>query len=70
MGKQPGQMVVIMKVNISKTKKKDTELLFGAMERNILENGRQENNMDKEFIFPLMERKEKVFGKMGNVFRG
>ena len=70
MGKQPGQMVVIMKVNISKTKKKVTGLIIGMMEKNLLEIGRQENNMDKEFIFPLMERKEKVFGKMGNVFRG
>ena len=36
----------------------------GVMGKNILENGKEENNMVKEFMFLLKEKKGKVYGKM------
>ena len=70
MVKQHGQTVVITKVNTLKIKKKVKALLYGAMGKNILANGKQGNRMGKEFIFHQMESKEREFGKMESVFNG
>ena len=54
-----------MKVNIDLESLMDMELSFGAMEGNILENGKKVKKMVLEFIFPLMNNiVMKVNGKM------
>jgi hypothetical protein len=43
---------------------KDKELLYGVMEENILGNGKMVDNMAEEYLFYLMESKEKENGLM------
>ncbi len=44
--------------------------ILGLMEGNMLVSGKTESSMEKEDIDKLMDKKEKVFGKMGKDYNG
>jgi hypothetical protein len=51
-------------------KNTDKEHLYGAMEENILGNGKKANNMVEEYSLEQMERKEKESGLMERELNG
>lgn len=58
-----GKMAANTSVNISKTKRKDTENLHGQMGDVIEESGQKENSMEKDIISLLLAQKNTVNGR-------
>jgi hypothetical protein len=66
MAKEPlhGLMVESISENMLMIRKKDMENLIGRMEDVIVENGLMENNMAKDLMLQVQDKKNTVSGKM------